>query len=69
MKFLAISLIVHAPDPITSGQKSTTERFREVIGKPGLQPVFADLGGPGAAPRPPWPDTPGADPALASPAT
>jgi hypothetical protein len=43
MKFLAISLIVHAPDPITSGQKSTTERFREVIGKPGLQPVFADL--------------------------
>ena len=32
MKFLAITLIVHAPDPITGVQKSTTDRFREVIG-------------------------------------
>jgi alkanesulfonate monooxygenase SsuD/methylene tetrahydromethanopterin reductase-like flavin-dependent oxidoreductase (luciferase family) len=32
MKFLAITLIVHAPDPITGLQKTTTERFREVIG-------------------------------------
>jgi alkanesulfonate monooxygenase SsuD/methylene tetrahydromethanopterin reductase-like flavin-dependent oxidoreductase (luciferase family) len=32
MKFLAITLIVHAPDPITGVQKSTTGRFREVIG-------------------------------------
>ena len=31
MKFLAITLIVHAPDPITGVQKPTTERFREVI--------------------------------------
>jgi alkanesulfonate monooxygenase SsuD/methylene tetrahydromethanopterin reductase-like flavin-dependent oxidoreductase (luciferase family) len=32
MKFLAITLIVHAPDPITGVHKPTTERFREVIG-------------------------------------
>ncbi len=32
MKFLAITLIVHAPDPVTGLQKSTTDRFREVIG-------------------------------------
>jgi alkanesulfonate monooxygenase SsuD/methylene tetrahydromethanopterin reductase-like flavin-dependent oxidoreductase (luciferase family) len=31
MKFLAITLIVHAPDPVTGVQKSTTDRFREVI--------------------------------------
>ncbi|MGW1892537.1 LLM class flavin-dependent oxidoreductase [Streptomyces sp. NPDC002004] len=31
MKFLAITLIVHAPDPVTGIQKSTNERFREVI--------------------------------------
>ncbi|WP_371494107.1 LLM class flavin-dependent oxidoreductase [Kitasatospora sp. NBC_00374] len=31
MKFLAITLIVHAPDPVTGVQKPTTERFREVI--------------------------------------
>jgi alkanesulfonate monooxygenase SsuD/methylene tetrahydromethanopterin reductase-like flavin-dependent oxidoreductase (luciferase family) len=31
MKFLTITLIVHAPDPVTGLQKSTTERFREVI--------------------------------------
>ncbi len=31
MKFLAITLIVHAPDPITRVQKSTSDRFNEVI--------------------------------------
>jgi alkanesulfonate monooxygenase SsuD/methylene tetrahydromethanopterin reductase-like flavin-dependent oxidoreductase (luciferase family) len=31
MKFLAITLIVHAPHPITGVTKPTTERFREVI--------------------------------------
>jgi alkanesulfonate monooxygenase SsuD/methylene tetrahydromethanopterin reductase-like flavin-dependent oxidoreductase (luciferase family) len=32
MKFLTITLIVHAPDPVTGVQKSTHDRFREVIG-------------------------------------
>ncbi|MFF5028670.1 LLM class flavin-dependent oxidoreductase [Streptomyces collinus] len=32
MKFLAITLIAHAPDPVTGVLKSTGERFREVIG-------------------------------------
>jgi alkanesulfonate monooxygenase SsuD/methylene tetrahydromethanopterin reductase-like flavin-dependent oxidoreductase (luciferase family) len=32
MKFLAITLIVHAPHPITGVAKPTTDRFREVIG-------------------------------------
>lgn len=31
MKFLAITLIVHRPDPVTGIQKSTHERFREVL--------------------------------------
>ncbi|MER5280718.1 LLM class flavin-dependent oxidoreductase [Streptomyces sp. NPDC002809] len=31
MKFLAITLIIHAPDPVTGVLKPTTERFREVI--------------------------------------
>jgi alkanesulfonate monooxygenase SsuD/methylene tetrahydromethanopterin reductase-like flavin-dependent oxidoreductase (luciferase family) len=31
MKFLTITLIVHAPHPITGVQKPTTDRFREVI--------------------------------------
>src|SRR5918911_1117001 len=31
MKFLAITLIQHVPDPVTGLQKSTTERFREVV--------------------------------------
>lgn len=31
MKFLAITLIVHAPDPVTGAQKSTHDRFREVV--------------------------------------
>ena len=31
MRFIAITLIVHAPDPVTGVQKSTTDRFREVI--------------------------------------
>jgi alkanesulfonate monooxygenase SsuD/methylene tetrahydromethanopterin reductase-like flavin-dependent oxidoreductase (luciferase family) len=32
VKFLAITLIVHAPDPLTGAQKSTYDRFQEVIG-------------------------------------
>ncbi|MFG2470193.1 LLM class flavin-dependent oxidoreductase [Streptomyces canus] len=31
MKFLAITLIVHRPDPVTGVRKSTQERFREVL--------------------------------------
>ncbi|MFI6335561.1 LLM class flavin-dependent oxidoreductase [Streptomyces sp. NPDC050535] len=31
MKFLAITLIVHAPDPVTGVRKPTNARFREVI--------------------------------------
>jgi alkanesulfonate monooxygenase SsuD/methylene tetrahydromethanopterin reductase-like flavin-dependent oxidoreductase (luciferase family) len=31
VKFLAITLIVHAPHPVTGERKSTRERFREVI--------------------------------------
>jgi alkanesulfonate monooxygenase SsuD/methylene tetrahydromethanopterin reductase-like flavin-dependent oxidoreductase (luciferase family) len=31
MKFLAITLIVHAPNPVTGVQISTNDRFREVI--------------------------------------
>jgi alkanesulfonate monooxygenase SsuD/methylene tetrahydromethanopterin reductase-like flavin-dependent oxidoreductase (luciferase family) len=32
VKFLAITLIVHAPDPVTGATKSTRDRFREVLG-------------------------------------
>ena len=31
MKFLAITLIVHGPDPVTGVQKTTYDRFREVV--------------------------------------
>jgi alkanesulfonate monooxygenase SsuD/methylene tetrahydromethanopterin reductase-like flavin-dependent oxidoreductase (luciferase family) len=31
MRFLLITLIVHAPDPVTGVQKSTSDRFREVL--------------------------------------
>ncbi|MFG2290431.1 LLM class flavin-dependent oxidoreductase [Streptomyces sp. NPDC048595] len=31
MKFLAITLIVHRPDPVTGVHKSTHDRFREVL--------------------------------------
>ncbi|MGW6911471.1 LLM class flavin-dependent oxidoreductase [Streptomyces sp. NPDC054940] len=31
MKFLAITLIVHRPDPVTGEQKPTHDRFREVL--------------------------------------
>ena len=46
MKFLAITLIVHAPDPITGVQKSTADRFREVIGNARLaegRTFYADV--------------------------
>jgi len=32
MRFLLITLIVHAPNPVTGVRKPTTERFREVLG-------------------------------------
>ena len=32
MRFLLITLIVHAPDPLTGRRKTTTKRFREVTG-------------------------------------
>jgi alkanesulfonate monooxygenase SsuD/methylene tetrahydromethanopterin reductase-like flavin-dependent oxidoreductase (luciferase family) len=32
MRFITITLIVHAPDPVTGEQKSTQDRFREVLG-------------------------------------
>lgn len=31
MKFLAIIIVVHGPDPITGVQRSTHDRFREVV--------------------------------------
>jgi alkanesulfonate monooxygenase SsuD/methylene tetrahydromethanopterin reductase-like flavin-dependent oxidoreductase (luciferase family) len=31
MRFLAITLIVHGPDPVTGARKSTVDRFREVV--------------------------------------
>jgi alkanesulfonate monooxygenase SsuD/methylene tetrahydromethanopterin reductase-like flavin-dependent oxidoreductase (luciferase family) len=31
MRFLTITLIVHAPDPVTGAQPTTTERFRQVV--------------------------------------
>lgn len=31
MKFIAITLIVHRPDPFTGVQKPTHDRFREVL--------------------------------------
>ena len=32
MRFITITLIVHAPDPVTGAQVSTADRFREVTG-------------------------------------
>ncbi|MDG9675896.1 LLM class flavin-dependent oxidoreductase [Micromonospora sp. DH14] len=32
MKFLLITLITHLPDPVTGERRTTTERFREVVG-------------------------------------
>ena len=32
MRFITITLIVHAADPVTGEQKSTQDRFREVLG-------------------------------------
>ncbi|MHB9857033.1 hypothetical protein [Streptomyces sp. YIM S03343] len=33
MKFLAITLIVHAPHPVPGVRKPTQDRFREVLDK------------------------------------
>ncbi len=43
MRFITITLIVHAPDPLTGAQKSTKERFREVIGNARLAEDYATL--------------------------
>ena len=32
MRFITVTLIVHAPDPVAGAQKSTQDRFREVLG-------------------------------------
>ncbi|KUO05226.1 LLM class flavin-dependent oxidoreductase [Streptomyces caeruleatus] len=32
MKFIAITLILHRPDPLTGARKTTHDRFREVLG-------------------------------------
>src|SRR3954466_12180052 len=32
MRFITITLIVHAPDPVTGEQKSTQDRLQEVLG-------------------------------------
>ncbi len=42
MRFITITLIVHAPDPRTGEQKSTQEWFREV---PSVMHLHADAGG------------------------
>jgi hypothetical protein len=31
VKFLAVTLIVHRPDPVTGVRKPTQDRFREVL--------------------------------------
>ncbi len=36
MRFITITLTVHAPDPRTGEQKSTQERFREVLASASL---------------------------------
>jgi alkanesulfonate monooxygenase SsuD/methylene tetrahydromethanopterin reductase-like flavin-dependent oxidoreductase (luciferase family) len=41
VKFLGITLIVHAPDPLTGVRKSTRERFQEVLDNAAL---FEELG-------------------------
>ena len=50
MKFITITLIVHARDPVTGEQKSTEERFREVIGNARLAEELG-FGGFGVAER------------------
>ena len=38
MKFLAITLIVHRPDPVTGVHKPTHDRFRDRVGMPARRP-------------------------------
>lgn len=58
MRFITITLIVHAPNPLTGQQKSTADRFGEVLDKALLA---QELGFDGFAvgvrrdiPDPPW---------------
>jgi len=51
MRFITITLIVHAPDPVTGEQKSTQDRFQE-FGHSVLH-LHADAGGLTDA-DPPW---------------
>ncbi len=62
MKFLAITLIVHRPDPVTGVQKPTHERFREVLDNAVLAEklgfdgfgVGSGTSGPSSPPRRRW---------------
>ncbi len=61
MKFLAITLIVHRPDPVTGVLKPTHDRFREVLDNAVLAEqlgfdgfgVGSGTSGPSSPPRPP----------------
>ena len=75
MKFITITLIVHAPDPFTGAQKSTRDRFREVLDSalPAVlrreipDPPWGWGGGPLADDAVPPSTSSSADPAAVSP--
>ena len=46
MRFITITLIVHAPDPVTGEQKSTQDRLSEVLGNARLAEELGFDGGP-----------------------
>ena len=50
MRFITITLIVHASDPRTGEQKSTQERFREVLASARLAEELGFDGGWGGGP-------------------
>lgn len=52
MRFLLITLIVHAPDPVTGRQKPTSARFREALDDARLAEELAEAGTASAAARP-----------------
>ncbi|WP_443056312.1 hypothetical protein [Streptomyces sp. IBSBF 3136] len=54
MRFLAITLVPHTPDPVTGVRKSTGARFREVID----DALPAEVGRAAAAPTPAYGPTP-----------
>src|SRR5579875_1825839 len=65
MRFLAITLIAHAPDPETGQQKPTTERFREVLASARLAEEFG-FDGFGVGERHEWPFLSSAPPVVLS---